>query len=117
VTDLRPRRQGVPLPPSGQRRPRSRLARWIAPLGPAGRVGATALLLAPLWWFATTDTVGVVGLPIWVFFVLPKSLRDIWRSGPAQPRQRRFSIGGRGPRAGDGGESDSIAHRAGPTRW
>jgi hypothetical protein len=92
----------------------------VAPLGPAGSVVATAALLAPLWWFATTDTIGVVGLPLWVFFVLPKALRDVWTGGRrvGTGSARAYRMGRRRSSVhGDGGDSDAIGSRAGPTRW
>jgi len=118
VTDLRPTRPGMPLPqPSGARRPRSRLGRLLAPFGLSGRVVATAVFVAPLLWFATTDTIGVVGLPIWVLFVLPKALRAVWSDGSRAAGGRTYRILRRGPAATDRSDSDSIGGRAGPTRW
>jgi hypothetical protein len=113
VTDLRPARHGAPLPRSAARRPRTRLGRAVASFGPAGRIAATLLLLAPVWWFVTTNTLGVVALPVWVLFVLPKALRDIWLGG----RGHGHRLDGFRRRSRGGERTDAIGDRAGPTRW
>ena len=48
--------------------------------GPVGRVVATAALLGVLAWFVLFAGVfGLVGAVVWVGWVLPRGLRDIWR--------------------------------------
>jgi hypothetical protein len=102
--------------PAGTRR-RSRFAATVGSFGPVGRVAVTLLLLVPVWWWATTGPFGVIGIPVWVLFVLPRALRDVWRRAPGGGRARRAVLVGRRPRPGLGGDPDSISARAGPTRW
>jgi hypothetical protein len=59
-------------------------SRWgasVRTFGPVGRLACTALLLLVLWWFQRTPF-GWLGAIMWLFFVMPWALRDIWR--PAQ---------------------------------
>jgi hypothetical protein len=50
--------------------------------GMTGRIVMTILLLLPLGLFALTITmgIGILGMGIWGFVVIPWGLRDIWRS-------------------------------------
>lgn len=58
-------------------------SRWqtsVTTFGPVGRVVVTALLLAVLAWFLLYAGVfGLVGAVVWVGWVLPRALRDVWR--------------------------------------
>ncbi|MCA1824692.1 MAG: hypothetical protein LC640_10635 [Frankia sp.] len=45
-----------------------------------GRIAATVLLtVLPLWFFVHAGAFGLVGVIMWVFIVLPKALRDVWK--------------------------------------
>ena len=58
----------------------TRFQRSVLTFGPAGRVVATVLVLMPLAWFALYAGIfGLIGFPMWLLFVVPTALRDVWR--------------------------------------
>lgn len=58
----------------------TRFQRSVVTFGPVGRVVATVLAVAPLWWLVFgAGVLGIVGAAMWLFFVLPRALADIWR--------------------------------------
>ena len=89
-------------------------SRWVrsdVTFGPVGRLVATGLALAPVWWFVVYGGVfGIVGLIVWVPFLLPWVLRDIWRRVPDGRELPHLSWP---DHDADGG----IEERRGPSRW
>ena len=99
---------------------RSRWARSDVTFGPVGRIVVSLLMLVPLWWFIDYAGVfGIVGVPVWLFKVLPWALRDIWRpvclpASEADVIRARAALleQASAPPAGP-----SISERQAPTRW
>lgn len=60
--------------------------RWqssVVTFGPVGRVAWTLALLAVLVWFVLyTGPFAIVGLVVWLGWVLPWAVRDLWRRAP-----------------------------------
>jgi hypothetical protein len=73
-------RVGPPPPPKPEFRG-SRLRRSGTTFGPVGRVVASVVLVAPLWWFWKVQTFAWPGLFIWGFVLVPWGMRDIWSRG------------------------------------
>lgn len=68
-----------PPPPAPPAHPSS--SRWKSgptTFGPLGRIVATLMLLVPVWFF-WANPVGWICLAIWLIFVMPLALRDIWK--------------------------------------
>ena len=84
--------------------------------GPVGRVVMTGALLLPVLFFLSGGMLGVVGLVIWVGFVLPRGLRDVWREvpRPGQVREDRAHL--MAPRE-DSPDDVGITDREPPRRW
>lgn len=52
----------------------------VLTFGPVGRLVATVAVLAVLYWFVmVAGMFGLVGAVVWIGWVMPKALRDIWR--------------------------------------
>jgi hypothetical protein len=58
----------------------TRLERSVVTFGPLGRMVATGVVLAPLWFFYSgAGVLGLAGIVVWIGWVLPIALRDVWR--------------------------------------
>jgi len=58
----------------------TRFERSVLTFGPLGRVVATVVVLLPLAWFALYANMwGMVGVPLYLIWVVPRALRDVWR--------------------------------------
>ena len=57
----------------------SRWAKTETTMGPFGRVATSIALLLPLLLFFYAGAMGVVGVAMWLFIVMPAALRSIWK--------------------------------------
>ena len=58
----------------------SRWQRSVLTFGPIGRLVATGFVVAVLWWFLFPAGIfGLAGAIIWIVFIAPMLLRQIWR--------------------------------------
>ncbi len=81
-----------------------------------GRLAATALMFLPLWWSVYyAGPFGIIGLVVWGGVLLPKALRDIWRSVPIEPLDP-LGVGNL-VSSYEVDPETSIAERVGPSRW
>lgn len=96
----------------------SRWARSTVTFGPVGRVVATVAVLLPIWWWlAWALFAAVLGLPVYLFVLLPWAMRDIWRRVPTRPLDP-LGVGvvaGLEPPAVE--PETSIERRTPPPRW
>ena len=59
-----------------------RYSRWrksSTTMGPVGRILATVLFFLPIAIFFFGGFYGIVGIAIWVIWILPRALRSIWK--------------------------------------
>jgi hypothetical protein len=57
-------------------------SRWKAgetTFGPLGRIVASLALLIPFYFFFNAGILGIVGVAMWLFIVMPMALRSIWK--------------------------------------
>ncbi|MGH2808089.1 MAG: hypothetical protein ACRDKT_12540 [Actinomycetota bacterium] len=69
-------------PEAYRRPPPATWSRWKASataFGPVGRVLASLALLLPFYFFFTAGVLGLVGMAMWLFVVMPMALRSIWK--------------------------------------
>ena len=75
-------------PEAFRARYRPEFSRWqksSSTFGPLGRIVATLLLLIPIYFFFHAGVIGIVGLAMWLFVVMPMALRSIWQRVPVRP--------------------------------
>jgi hypothetical protein len=68
--------------------PRTQWSRWRAgamTFGPVGRVVASLALLIPFYFFFYAGVLGIVGMAMWIFIVMPAALRSIWKRTRINP--------------------------------
>jgi hypothetical protein len=62
--------------------PPAEWSRWRSSsttFGPFGRIVASLALLLPFYFFFNAGVIGLVGLVMWIFIVMPMALRSIWK--------------------------------------
>jgi hypothetical protein len=63
-----------------------RLQSSVLTFGPLGRVVCTAVLFGVLAWFVLyAGLFGIAGAVIWLGWIVPRALRDIWRPAALPP--------------------------------
>ena len=77
-------------PEAFRARYRPEFSRWqksASTFGPLGRIVATLLLLIPVYFFFHAGVIGIVGLAMWLFVVMPMALRSIWQRVPVRSEE------------------------------
>ena len=65
----------------------TRWQRSVLTFGPAGRLVATALVLLPALWAGGLGLPGLIAAAMWLLFVVPVALRDVWRRAELPPTE------------------------------
>lgn len=63
----------------------TRFERSDLTFGPVGRAVVTAIVLLPTVWFGSLGLPGFLAAAMWLVFVVPPALRDVWRRAELPP--------------------------------
>lgn len=100
----------------------SRLQKSVVTFGPAGRAAATVVVLLPLVWMAMAGAAGLIGFALWLGWVVPRAVRDIWRRAELPTShfariQRELRLEGELADKWTDPAVPSITQRRGTPRW